>query len=48
MDELNKIGIFLMLSAIYLRIITDVDVLQMIAMAMAISGGLLILLKGRK
>lgn len=48
MDEQFQIGVFLMLSAIYLRMITDIDILQMIAMAMVISGGLLVLLKRRK
>ena len=48
MNELNKVGLFLMLSAIYLRMITNVEVLQMIAMGMAITGGILIILEERK
>ncbi len=44
MSKLYRIGLFLMLSAIYLRIITENDSLQMIAMAMVFSGGILLLL----
>ena len=45
MTGLNKVGLFLMLLAIYLRIITDVEVFQIIAIFTIMVGGILILAK---
>jgi hypothetical protein len=43
MSELNKVGLLLMLVAIYLRIITEIWILQAIAMGIFFAGVLVFL-----